>query len=274
MTQARGGVESITSRRNALVARCRALAGSTDDRWMLLEGWHLLDEAFRAGIEIVTAAFTPRHLDDPDSSTATLADTLTHAGVRVVTASSSVMAAMSPATQSSGVVAIAARPDRPLDAWLDTAPGRLVLACDIQDPGNVGAIIRVAHAGDASGVVACGTTADPWNWKALRGAMGSTFRIPVFVERDTRQLLTQLRQRPVHLVTSVPRGGASLYDAQLPEPFGLVMGGEADGLPAWVADLADSSISLPMAGDVDSLNVSVATGIILYELARRRSQRP
>ncbi len=274
MTQARGAAKPIASRRNALVARCRALAATSDDGWMLLDGWHLLDEASRAGIRIQTAAFTTRLLADPDSPTATLAMALASAGTRVVTASAPVMAAMSPAAQPSGIVAIAARPRAGLDAWLDEGPRQLVVACDIQEPGNVGAMIRVTHAAGAAGLIACGTTADPWNWKALRGSMGSTFQLPVFLERNTRAILEDLRHRGLHLVTTTPRGGESIYEVHLPEPLALLVGGEGAGLPDWVASLADVTVSLPMVAGVNSLNVSVATGITLYELVRRRSETP
>jgi TrmH family RNA methyltransferase len=151
-------------------------------------------------------------------------------------------------------------------------PPALVLAgLGLQDPGNVGAIVRAADAGGATGVLLDACSADPWGPKALRASMGSAFRLPV--RRDARALDEIMRWRGEGVLVGAtdPRRGTALHDANLTGPIVLVLGGEGGGLPAPVLDRADVRIRIPMRPGVDSLNVAVAAALLVYEAARQRS---
>jgi TrmH family RNA methyltransferase len=270
-------METITSRQNALVRTFRSLA-TRRGRRLLLEGPHLVADAIAAGVDVEVAAFSARLLErragDRAIELRRLADRLERTRARVLGVSEPVMAAMSPAETPSGVVAIAAHEPPPIDAALNGAPPGaaplVLLVADVQDPGNLGAIIRTAEAAGATGVIACGGSADPYGWKALRGAMGSSMRLPVASRPPTRDAVEAARARGLRIVSTGPRGGRSLYDADLRRPTALLVGGEGSGLAAEVAALADESISIPMHGSVESLNVAVSAALVLYEAFRQR----
>lgn len=262
----------ITSRRNPLVGRCRTLArpGSDASGDMLLDGVHVVDEAIRTGLPIEVVALDIETIENRGLLQPWV-ERLAGCGATVVRVTSAVMAAMSPSADASGVVAIARRPALRLPGWLEWAPRTVLVASDVQDPGNVGALVRVAHAVGFDGLVATGTTADPWAWKALRGSMGSAFHVPVVVERDTVRVLDALRTHGLRLVATVPRGGQSVDTADLAPPLALLIGGEGAGLTNRMLEMADERVSLAMVDTVESLNVAVAAGILAYEVRRRGS---
>jgi TrmH family RNA methyltransferase len=277
-------METITSRQNALVKTFRALAPGRDRAGgrLLLEGAHLVEEAMEAGLPVEVAALAGRLLerrprDRHAAAVRALADRLSRAGSRVVAASEPVMAAMSPAETPSGILAIARHEPRTMEATLEHATanrrGLVLLLADVQDPGNLGAMIRTAEAAGATGVVACGTSADPFGWKALRGAMGSSFRVPVASERSTGDAVRAARGRRLRVLSTGPRGGRSLFEVDLTAPCAIVLGSEGSGVPSDVAALADEHVAIPMRAPVESLNVAVSAALILYEAYRQREAR-
>ena len=258
----------ITSRQHPLVKTFRA-AAVANSRRAVLEGWHLLEDAVAAGVRVETVLISRRPVTAGEAALLTRIESASD----VFTVTSAVMNAASPVRTPAGVVALAARGAA---RWSDTlvpAPALVVVAIDIQDPGNAGAIVRSAEAGGATGVILAGASADPWSWKALRAAMGSTFRLPVVQERDPAQAVASLREAGTKVIATVPRGGSSLYDADLRPPTALLLGGEGKGLDAPIVDAADHRIVIPMAAPVESLNVAVATGILVYEARRQRTTR-
>ena len=173
-------MRSITSRQNPVVARFRALAESADPTGarLLLDGVHLVRDAQESGHAFEIAAVSASRLAS-DSEEALIARSLRRAGVDVIEAPDSVLAAMSPVRTPSGIVAIVSR--RPtLAGEMCGLPNAFVLvAMDVQDPGNVGALMRTAEAGGMSGMLVTGGSANPFSWKAVRGSMGSALRLPV-----------------------------------------------------------------------------------------------
>jgi TrmH family RNA methyltransferase len=266
-------VETVSSRQNPLVRRFRELAGRRGaGEGALLDGAHLVEEAAAAGVRIEAAAFASRLLRPPgDAAALALARRLEASGTRVVQAADAVLDAMSPVRTPSGIVAIAAPRRAALDAVFAGPRPLAILLVDVQDPGNVGAIVRTAEAAGASGVAACGATADPFGWKALRGAMGSTFRLPVAARQEIGAAVAAARARGLRVLAAGPRGGRPLAAVDLTPPSAVVLGGEGAGLDAAVAAVADEILTIPMRGPVESLNVSAAAAIILYEARRQRS---
>jgi RNA methyltransferase, TrmH family len=260
------GVRRIASRQNPIVARFRAAARGETDGAMLLDGLHLLTDALDAGIRLREAAVAADDADRPELRG--IVARLEREGVETSVAVAPVMAALSPVRSSSAVVAIADRP-APLVPGADTAP-ILVIAIDVQDPGNIGAIIRVAEAGGASGVVAAGSSADPFGWKALRGSMGSTLRLPVAIRKGAYPFAA-LRSLGYRVVATSPRSGQSLFDANLAGPVALIIGGEGSGLSVEQLQQADEVITIPMQTPVESLNAAVTAALLVYEARRRRS---
>jgi TrmH family RNA methyltransferase len=259
----------ITSRQNACVAQYRAAArGETPGR-MLLDGPHLLTDALAAAIPIEHAAVVSTALDRDDIRT--LMAELERNDVDISVATPPVMAALSPVRSSSPIVALARRPVADA-ARLYAGPTPLVLvAGDVQDPGNLGAIVRAAEAGSATCVIAAGACADPFGWKALRGSSGSALRLPIGIARDVASAIVEARRHGCRVIATVPRGGRSLYDIDLRVAAAVLVGGEGPGLDTAAIEQADERMTIPMRSPVESLNAAVAAAIVVYEAQRQRA---
>jgi TrmH family RNA methyltransferase len=258
-------VPEITSRQHPIVRAFKAAARG--DAEVLIDGWHLLHEATDAGLTISTIALLGAPQDPEDRH---LLERLSRTGT-VVTVSPAVMNAMSPVRTPSGVVALGAARRAALIDVLTPPPALVVVAIDVQDPGNAGAIVRSAEAGGASGVLFTGGSADPWGWKALRAAMGSTFRLPVVREPDVRQACAELQRAGLRLRAAVAHGGVPLERVDLRPATALLLGGEGGGLTQELLLLADEHVMIPMAAPVESLNVAVAAALLVYEARRQRA---
>jgi RNA methyltransferase, TrmH family len=141
----------------------------------------------------------------------------------------------------------------------------------VRDPGNAGAVIRVAHAAGAAAVVCSEGTVDPFNPKTVRASAGSVLHIPIVVAGDTAVVADALAGHGLRCVAAVSRGGTPYGEVDLTSPFALVLGNEANGLPPQLAQRLDASVTIPMGGGAESLNVSTAAAVLCFEAARRRS---
>jgi RNA methyltransferase, TrmH family len=261
-------VPAITSRQHSIVKAFRTAARGGETT-ALVDGWHLLEEAHRASLDVETIAVAG---DPPDGAR----DLLRVVGrtARVVSVSTDVMQAISPVRTPSGVAALVRKRPSSIASLLSPFPALVIVAVDLQDPGNAGAVVRAAEAGGATGVVFCGVSADPWGWKALRAAMGSTFRLPVAREQDAATVSDELRRAGLVIVASVPRGGVAMHDVDFRSSTAVLLGGEGEGLPPALLETADRRVSIPMAEAVESLNVAVAAALLVYETRRQRTSVP
>jgi len=246
------------------VRQFRDVAQGDVDEALLLDGDHLIQEALTSGVVIDVAAFSER------LAAGRLAMRLQDAGTRVVLVSDGVLDAMSPVQSPSGVVAIAQKPAASLERTLAKTPQLVLMLHDVQDPGNVGAVVRAAEGCGATGVVCSERTADPFGWKALRGAMGSTFRMPIATRQATAATLARLRDHGISVVATVPRDGTPLPGFSFTGPVAIVLGGEGSGLLPDAVAQADQRLSIPMRQPVESFNVAITAALILYEAAKQR----
>jgi len=262
-------MKTIASRQNPLVREFRELATTPDPSRLLLDGAHLVREAQRAGAAIRIVAVAASKLEG-DSEEGALARALATSGAEVVTASDQVLDAMSPVRTPAGIVAIAERtPATP--AAICGSAGFVLAAIDVQDPGNLGSLIRAAEAGGVTGVLVSGQSAHPFSWKAVRGSMGSVLRLPVASVQDTASALACLGAGGVRTVAAVPRGGQEPDAIDWAGKIALVMGSEGAGLRDEVVSRCDARVSVPMAAPVESLNVATAAAVLVY--AARRARR-
>lgn len=255
----------VSSRQHAIVKQARAILKG-EDRHVLLDGWHLVEDALGAGLRMPWVAIDlarPPH--DP-----ALVDRLIAHSAMVYHVTASVMDAMSPVRTPAGIVAIAERPAIALDAMLTPPPPLVVAACGLQDPGNVGALARSADAAGATGLLLDGHSADPWSWKALRGSMGSAFRMPMARDADAASHLRTWQARGLAIIATDPHAGQVMHEVDFTSPCVLVFGSEGLGVPADTMALADTRVRIPMRPPVESLNVAVAAALLVYEAARQR----
>ena len=163
-----------------------------------------------------------------------------------------------------GILAIASIPGRSLADMPDTAARRILILDAVQDPGNVGTMLRTAAALGATATVALPGTADIWNAKVVRAAMGALFHHPVLT--DTWEGVDTFRARCGMTLWGADAHGVPLPAAGRPSRLGLVVGNEGGGLSDAARERADLLVALPLTGGIESLNVAVAAGILLFEL--------
>jgi TrmH family RNA methyltransferase len=259
---------TLRSRANPLYKRLCALKERAGERDLcLLEGPRLVLEALAAGLTVVEAAASPRAEASP-AGPAALAE-LRQREVPVRRMTAELVASLSETETSQGLLALARRPAFSEEEVYRETP--LVLVAEgVQNPGNLGGLIRSAEAAGATGAILAGACADPFSWKALRGSMGSAFRLPHLRGIEIGAALDALAARGI-AVLATDAGGERRYDeVDLRGPVALVVGSEGAGLPAAVSERAAARLRVPLAGRVESLNVGVAAALVLFEAARQR----
>ncbi len=263
-------MEQITSRRNPIVAQFREVTRSATptSSTVLLEGPRLIEEALAASVRIDLAALSTGTATARRA--AVVLDRLDPALTRLIRVSPAVMEVLSPVSTPSGLVALASL--QPADFEAAAPPPRplVVGLLGVQDPGNTGAVIRAVEAGGGTGVITVGG-ADPYGWKALRGSMGSAFRLPVVRNLNRDEVRAEADARGLRVLAAIPRDGTPVSDTDLRGPCLIWLGGEGGGLDTGVVAIADEVVSIPMHAPVESLNIAVAAALIVYEATGQRA---
>jgi TrmH family RNA methyltransferase len=261
----------ISSRQNQRLKDIRRLRRSKGERaeHALLEGPHLVAEALAAGLRLETVLATPGFLASPEGER--LARALTSAPLEVAP---ELFDDLTDADSPRGILAVAPLP-RSGAAALPLLADRPYLYLDgLQDPGNLGALARVAEAAGAAGLALSPGSVHPNHPRALRASTGSLLRLPVAVDvvpESLDQHLAPLRPRWAALAT---RGGASFWEADLPETLIFAVGAEGPGLSPALLERADLRLTIPIEPPVESLNATVAAALVLFEIRRRRGLIP
>ena len=265
-------MKTISSRQNAVVRAYRALADEPDPGGarLLLDGVHLVREARAAAMRFEHVAVASSHLTSATEE-GDLARALDHEGVDVVMADDQVFSAISPVRTPGGIVAIVQRPPTTAAAILEQVDLFALVIADVQDPGNLGSLLRVAEAGGVTGVIVCGESANPFSWKSVRGAMGSVLRLSVARGASIDAVMADVRAAGVKTIAAVPRDGRDPDAVDWAGRIALLLGGEGPGLGARVVAECDERVSVPMAAPVESLNVATAAGILVYAARRART---
>jgi RNA methyltransferase, TrmH family len=271
-TAMRSPERALCSRGNPLVKRLASLKrrAGADAELMLIEGPKLLGEALDARLAVVEVVVSASRL--ADEALAPLLSRLAGTGIRARAVEDRLLASLSEVETSQGLLALARRPAIDADAAL---PGisLLLVAVGIQNPGNLGGLLRTAEAAGATGAWLTDGCADPYSWKSLRGSMGSAFRLPVRRGVATADLMAALRARGLRTLAADAAAPLRYDAADLSGPLALLVGSEGTGLPEELARAADLRVSIPLLPPVESLNVGVAAGVLLFEAARQR-RRP
>lgn len=243
----------ITSKGNSIIKKAKKLQQKKyRTQSYLIEGWHLLEEALDAGA-VVEQVFV----------VAEEADRLADLAGKVVLVSPEVLKELADSPSPQGVVAQLALPASPPN---QLQAGRYLVLEDVQDPGNVGTMIRTADAAGFDGVLVTDKTADLYNPKTLRSMQGSHFHLPIY--RLGRAELIQLVKRSGLQLLATTLSDQSVGYRDLPPltDFALVMGNEGAGISGEMAEQADVLVHIPMPGQAESLNVAVAAGILMFSL--------
>jgi len=260
-----------------VVQRLRALRGDRARRdaesVLVAEGLHLVREALSCGMTLEAVVTSPRL--DRDEEGRALLDQLRATGTPCFETADAVLESVQDARSPQPAVAVVRRPSWPVDCEFEIRePAALiVVACGIQDPGNLGSLIRTACAAGATGFYVCGTGADLHHPRVVRATMGALFRIA------TRQLSEaglgeKLKSRKLRSVAADPRGTIDYRESKLCGAVAVYFGNEGGGLPAPLLESVDERLRIPLSGGVESLSVTAAAAVLLFEVARQRSDRP
>lgn len=248
-----------------LLRKAFAEADLTADACLAIEGVRVIEEAIRSGLKFQAVFFA-------ESAAALHQRLLPQLGAAVdcVIIPDALLKATLPSESPQGVAALVKlRPHTLEDALRAPAP-LLLCAAGLQDPGNLGTLIRSAEAFGATGVLLAEATVSPWNAKVVRSAAGSLFRMTV-LQTPLADALAALRARGVRLIATSSHRGKPVSEADLRGPVALFIGNEGAGLPTPIVEQMDESVLVPHSAKVESLNAGVAGSILLYEAARQRS---
>ncbi|MDF2663213.1 MAG: methyltransferase [Paenibacillus sp.] len=258
-------IESVQNPRVKLWAQLLDKKGRDKQGLYLIEGIHLVQEALRydAGVETILYS-EERGL--PAEIASCLNDGMP---VERIAVTEQVLLKCSDAQTPQPVIGIVRKSAKTIEQLL-TSPESLVVVVDgVQDPGNLGTIIRSADAVGATGVVLGKGTVDLYNPKTVRSTMGSMFHVPV-VEAELLPLLDLARSRGIQLVGTSLQASRSCYDTDLTVPTWIILGNEGKGVSAEVAAQVDTGVIIPMKGRSESLNVAMAATVLLFEAMRQR----
>ena len=262
--------ELISGRSNSRIKAIRKLRTRPErDRTgtFLVEGIRQVSEAIQSGAEILELLVAPDLLRSPFAIEQV--DGQIARGTPVITMTGDVFATISERDRPHGLAAVVRQRWEPLTEITLTPDSLWVASESIADPGNLGTILRTADAVGASGAILLGQSTDPFDPAVARASMGAIFTQRV-VRTSTSDLLKWARQNKVQLVGTSPDATVDYHDVDYPSPLVLLMGSERHGLSQDLLRASDLLVRLPMTGRVDSLNLAVATGVMLYEIFNQR----
>lgn len=240
---------------------------------LIAEGIHLVEEALGAGVALEAVVTSPRLERVPGG--AALLEALRELSIEPIAATEEALDSVQDARAPQPVVALVRMPSR---ALADAVPGRsgtplVVIADAVQDPGNLGALVRTADAAGATALVATGPSADLRHPRTVRATMGSCFRLPTS-RGEPREVLAALAGAGIALLAADPRRGSPYDEIAWGRPTALVIGGEGGGLAETWTSAAEAFVRIPMREGVESLSVPAAGAVLLFEAARRRRVKP
>jgi TrmH family RNA methyltransferase len=261
----------ITSRDNSLLRQARAVRDGKIKDLIFVEGLRLCEEALRSSLPIEAVIFSDQ-IAQKDKAASTIAE-LTKIAKRSGEVSEKLLESVSYTKTPQGVVVLAPRPDSSSSRLSVNNSPLLVVMHEINNPVNVGAIIRTAEGAGATGAIATSNTSDPFSPKSLRGAMGSAFRLPIWTGPGFQEVIEWCDSHKIQTICADAASTRSFTEVDWTEPRALILGRESTGLSEEEMRAADHSVRIPMQGSVESLNVAVAAGVLLYEAARQRGRK-
>jgi TrmH family RNA methyltransferase len=261
-----GKAVTITSRQNPLVKQLRQLhqaKGRREQNRFLLEGTHLLETACAVDCSLDTACYTAAWRERYPQ----LWQEVAGRAKRLELVAPAVLEAIATTVHPDGIVATASRERH--SPQLDGLRLGLLLE-GLQDPGNLGTILRTAVATGVEGVWLGQDSADPDSPKALRASTGAWFRLAIATCGDLSEPIRQAQARGIQVIATSPQASESYWDLDWQPPSLVLLGNEGAGLSPELLVLADRQVSIPVGGGVESLNVAIAGALLLYEVQRQR----
>ena len=195
-------------------------------------------------------------------------------GIRPELVSDGVFAYLSDTQTPQGILCVVGQLSYSLEEVADASCPHMLVLDRLQDPGNVGTILRTAEGAGVTGILLDGECADIYNPKTIRSTMGSIFRMPFYYIQDLEEGIRYLKKRGICTYAAHLEGKRAYDEEDYRKPCAFLIGNEGNGLRPEIADLADTYIRIPMAGEVESLNAAIASAVLMFEAGRQRRSRP
>lgn len=224
----------------------------------LIEGWKLIEEALKAECLIEYILF-----DDKQEDKVLYLKDKFQSNIECIKVSKEIIKILCSTETPQGIVALVQKKSYELHF----EDGFYILADKVQDPGNIGTIIRSAHGSGAKGIILTKGTVDIYNEKVIRSTMGSMFHIPIF--ENAEEVICNLKERGYKFVVSSLQTDTNFYEEDLKRNIVICIGNEGNGVSDEIYELADVKVKIPMPGGVESLNVAVAASIMMFEAVRQ-----
>jgi TrmH family RNA methyltransferase len=263
----------ITSRTNPKIKEIRLLkqAKKREARGeYFIEGVRLVEDVLEEGGLVRQILYSPRLEANSRGARLLSAARGKFQKAEWIQVDDEVLSSISDTQNHQGILAVL---KKRLWTWKDVEPKTGPLLCfhDLQDPGNLGTIFRVLEAGGGAGLVLTCGSVDPYSPKVVRASAGSFFRLPFLFSPSPETILTELRSRGYRIWAAAASGHPSFWKVDFSKPTALLLGQEGGGLPEEWKTQADGILTIPMAPKIDSLNVAMAAGLIVYEALRQRT---
>lgn len=252
-------LEVIRSRDNKTVKEIKKLHEKkyrNANKKFLVEGLRFVREALESSFEVTMIIISEGVYEKFNELEA----------ARIILVSDAIFKELCETDSPQGVLAVV----KNKELEMNTESGFYVLADKVQDPGNIGTIIRTANAAGANGVILTKGTVDVYNDKTLRATMGAIFKIPIILDEDL-SFTKLLKSKAFKLVTSSLETENNFYDIDLKDNSIIAVGNEGNGISREIYDICDEKVKIPMPGGAESLNVGIAAGIMMFEVVRQKN---
>lgn len=263
----------VTSSQNQIIKEVKALKKRKyreEKNLFFIEGLRIVEEAFKENAAIVRLLLSERFVSGDAGKDFVSNNRFDESKCYVI--KDTLFDEITDTESPQGILAVVGRKYYPLENIIQK-DGFLVILDTIQDPGNMGTIIRTADASGASGVVLSKGCVDLYNPKVLRSTMGSIFRVPVFFSDDLTETINLIKSKGIEVFAAHLKGSISCFELEKSGDAAFIIGNEANGISDETAALADVLLKIPMPGRAESLNASIAAGLLMYEVVRRRLQK-
>lgn len=263
-------LEIIRSRDNNHIKMLKKLQVKkyrNDNNEYMIEGIRFIEEAFESGVKIKYCLCSETIKNDRAEE---LIKSMEQKKIKVYVTEDHVLKDVSDTVSPQGIIAVVEKENYDVES-LRKKSSLIVIVDRVQDPGNLGTIIRTADAAGADAVILSNGTVDPYSTKVLRSTMGSIFHIPVVLVPDIVKFITEIKEEEFTVYITSLEASRSCYDEDYRRKSVIVVGNEANGVDDSIVYEADRLIRIPMPGKAESLNAAVACGILLFEIVRQRN---
>ena len=245
-------IDSLQNHRVRVWKKLKTKKGRNKQGAFLIEGEHLVEEALRSNVKVMTIIIDETRVDIPFLARE----------IPIVQVSKSVFREISDTDTPQGIIAVC---EKPKETLLPFSEGKFLLLDEVQDPGNVGTMIRTADCAGFDAVILGKGCADLYNPKTIRSTQGSLFHLPVF-QQELAETIQALKKRQITVFGTALKKATDYRRIEKRSSFALLVGNEGSGVKPQYLELCDENVYIPIYGQAESLNVAVAAGILMYSL--------